>query len=233
MDLLIWTVALVIYLSGPVAARSREDTPLTDAIVALIEAALSSPWGLLGIAVVATVDGFSSRSYRARASSSPPVPSPPAAIKPRADHRRGRARRVHRRSGVSPLRRTSSRRPARRSAPRGNPKGRRLRWAGRIPRRAGRHGARRGSLRSRWTHGGHAPRREPLASPLASFSLYDGIAAVSWATYAALVGHLGGAAFEEEPLKGVLLGLGLALALAGAIELLRHVRRRHPDMRGA
>ena len=31
---------------------------MTDAIVALIEAALSSPWGLLGIAVVATVDGF-------------------------------------------------------------------------------------------------------------------------------------------------------------------------------
>ena len=31
---------------------------MTDAIVALIEAALSSPWGLLGIAVIATVDGF-------------------------------------------------------------------------------------------------------------------------------------------------------------------------------
>ena len=31
---------------------------MTDAIVALIEGVLSSPWGLLGIAVVATVDGF-------------------------------------------------------------------------------------------------------------------------------------------------------------------------------
>jgi membrane-associated protein len=62
--------------------------------------------------------------------------------------------------------------------------------------------------------------------PLSSFSLFDGIAAVSWATYAALVGYLGGAAFEEEPLKGVVLGLGLALSVAGAIELLRHARRR-------
>jgi hypothetical protein len=31
---------------------------VTDAIVALIEGALSSPWGLLGLAVVAAVDGF-------------------------------------------------------------------------------------------------------------------------------------------------------------------------------
>jgi membrane-associated protein len=61
---------------------------------------------------------------------------------------------------------------------------------------------------------------------LSSFTFFDGIAAVSWATYAALVGYLGGATFEDEPLKGVLLGLGLALSVAGAIELLRHARRR-------
>ena len=62
--------------------------------------------------------------------------------------------------------------------------------------------------------------------PLSSFTLFDGIAAASWATYAALVGYLGGAALENEPLKGVLLGLGLALSVAGAIELVRHARRR-------
>jgi membrane-associated protein len=62
--------------------------------------------------------------------------------------------------------------------------------------------------------------------PLSSFTTFDGIAAASWATYAGLVGYLGGAAFEAEPLKGVLLGLGLALSVAGAIELLRHARRR-------
>jgi membrane protein DedA with SNARE-associated domain len=63
--------------------------------------------------------------------------------------------------------------------------------------------------------------------PLRSFSLYDGIAATSWATYAALVGAFGGVAFEREPLKGVALGIGLALTVAGAVELVRHARRRH------
>jgi len=62
--------------------------------------------------------------------------------------------------------------------------------------------------------------------PLSSFSFYDGIAATSWATYAALVGYLGGAAFEDEPLIGVLFGLGLAACVAGAIELVRRARRR-------
>jgi hypothetical protein len=42
----------------------------------------------------------------------------------------------------------------------------------------------------------------------------------------ARVGYLGGAAFEDEAVKGVLLGLGLALSVAGAAELLRHARRR-------
>jgi membrane-associated protein len=62
--------------------------------------------------------------------------------------------------------------------------------------------------------------------PLRQFSLFDGIAALSWGTYSALVGFAGGATFEDEPLKGVLLGLGLAIAVAGAIELVRHLRRR-------
>ena len=48
--------------------------------------------------------------------------------------------------------------------------------------------------------------------PLRSFSLFDGIAALSWGAYSALVGYIGGAAFEEEPLKGLALGLGIALA---------------------
>ncbi len=69
--------------------------------------------------------------------------------------------------------------------------------------------------------------------PLSSFSLFDGIAAASWATYAGLVGYLGGAAFEDEPLKGVVLGLGLALSVAGATELVRHARRRRLSARGA
>jgi membrane-associated protein len=62
--------------------------------------------------------------------------------------------------------------------------------------------------------------------PLRSFSSYDAVAALSWATYAALVGYLGGAAFEDDPVKAVALGLALAVTVAGLIELARHVRHR-------
>jgi hypothetical protein len=48
------------------------------------------------------------------------------------------------------------------------------------------------------------------------FSLFDGIAALSWGTYSALVGFIGGAAFEDDPFKGLALGLGLALTVTGA-----------------
>jgi membrane protein DedA with SNARE-associated domain len=62
--------------------------------------------------------------------------------------------------------------------------------------------------------------------PLRSFSFFDSIAAGSWALYSALVGFLGGAAFEDDPLKGLLLGLGLAAAVAALVELGRHLRGR-------
>lgn len=61
--------------------------------------------------------------------------------------------------------------------------------------------------------------------PLRSFSFFDAIAAGSWALYSGLVGYVGGAAFENDPLKGLLLGLGLALAVAALVELGRHARR--------
>ena len=38
---------------------------------------------------------------------------------------------------------------------------------------------------------------------LRSFSFFDGIAALSWGTYSALVGYLGGEAFENDPWKGL------------------------------
>jgi membrane-associated protein len=62
--------------------------------------------------------------------------------------------------------------------------------------------------------------------PLRSFSLFDGIAALSWGTYSAMIGYIGGAAFEDDPLKGLVLGLGLALTVALVVELVRHLRRR-------
>ena len=65
-----------------------------------------------------------------------------------------------------------------------------------------------------------------VSYPLRSFSLFDGIAALSWASYSVLVGFVGGAAFEDDPFKGLALGLGLALTVSLAVELIRHARRR-------
>ena len=62
--------------------------------------------------------------------------------------------------------------------------------------------------------------------PLRSFSFFDGIAAGSWAAYSALIGFLGGAAFENDPLKGLALGLGVALAITATVEVVRHMRAR-------
>ena len=62
--------------------------------------------------------------------------------------------------------------------------------------------------------------------PLRSFSFFDGIAAGSWAAYSALIGYLGGAAFEDDPLKGLALGLGVALTITAVVEGVRHVRAR-------
>src|ERR671912_141765 len=61
---------------------------------------------------------------------------------------------------------------------------------------------------------------------LRKFSFFDGIAALSWGIYSTMVGYIGGEAFEEDPLKGLGLGLGIALGVSALIELIRHVRAR-------
>ena len=48
----------------------------------------------------------------------------------------------------------------------------------------------------------------------ATTSLAGGI----WATYATMLGYIGGKQFEEQPWKGVLVGLGIAFSVAFAIE---------------
>ncbi|NKZ08705.1 DedA family protein [Actinomadura latina] len=58
------------------------------------------------------------------------------------------------------------------------------------------------------------------------FSVFAGVAAVSWGLYGALLGYVGGVAFEDDPLKGVVVGLGAALSVAGVVEGARFVRRR-------
>jgi membrane protein DedA with SNARE-associated domain len=58
------------------------------------------------------------------------------------------------------------------------------------------------------------------------FSLYAGIAAVAWASYAALIGYLGGKTFEDNPIYGLLLGFGIAAAVFVIVELVRRYRVR-------
>ncbi|MER5650639.1 VTT domain-containing protein [Streptosporangium sp. NPDC002524] len=65
-----------------------------------------------------------------------------------------------------------------------------------------------------------------VAYPRRAFALFDALAAVSWAVYSGLIGYVGGAAFENDPIKGLLLGLGIALAVTVVVETVRHLRRR-------
>lgn len=62
--------------------------------------------------------------------------------------------------------------------------------------------------------------------PLRSFTFFDAIAASSWAVYSGLIGYFGGMAFENDPIKGLLLGLGIALSITGVVEAVRFVRKR-------
>ncbi|TCO51417.1 membrane protein DedA with SNARE-associated domain [Kribbella antiqua] len=65
--------------------------------------------------------------------------------------------------------------------------------------------------------------------PPRKFSFFAGLAAVSWGLYCALVGYIGGKAFEDNPLKGVILGIGLALAVTLIVEVVRHRLRKRRE----
>ncbi|MBA8823451.1 membrane protein DedA with SNARE-associated domain [Saccharopolyspora lacisalsi] len=62
--------------------------------------------------------------------------------------------------------------------------------------------------------------------PRASFALFTSIGVTCWATYFTLVGYVGGITFQRQPVLGVLLGIGLAVLVSGAIEGIRHLRSR-------
>lgn len=72
--------------------------------------------------------------------------------------------------------------------------------------------------------------------PRRTFTRYAVLAAVTWAVYGTTLGYLGGAAFEDEPLRGVALGLGLAFGITLLHEGVRALRLRragHPAGGGA
>jgi len=63
-----------------------------------------------------------------------------------------------------------------------------------------------------------------LEYPWRRFVVFDGVAALSWAVYGSLLGYYGGKTFES--FWGLVVALLTAFALAGAIELVRWIRRR-------
>jgi membrane-associated protein len=58
------------------------------------------------------------------------------------------------------------------------------------------------------------------------FAAFAALAAVGWASYAALLGYIGGRAFEDNPLWGLLLGFGIAALTFLVVEVVRRARAR-------
>jgi membrane protein DedA with SNARE-associated domain len=62
--------------------------------------------------------------------------------------------------------------------------------------------------------------------PWRRFITWDVPAGLLWASYAGLLGYFGGKAFEESPLKGFAVAFAVALAITGAVELYRWMKKR-------
>ncbi|HEV2536088.1 MAG TPA: DedA family protein, partial [Streptosporangiaceae bacterium] len=64
------------------------------------------------------------------------------------------------------------------------------------------------------------------------FVIATAISGVIWASYSFFIGRLGGKAFEDKPWAGLLLALGLSIAVSAIIEAVRRIRsartRRQP-----
>ena len=58
-----------------------------------------------------------------------------------------------------------------------------------------------------------------LGFPVRAFLLWDGIGSLAWALYSTGIGLIGGTLFEDRPLLGVAVGIGIALAITGSAEL--------------
>jgi membrane protein DedA with SNARE-associated domain len=65
-----------------------------------------------------------------------------------------------------------------------------------------------------------------LHYPWRRFIPFDVAAGLLWATYAGLLGFFGGKAFEDDPLKGIILALVIAFGIAGGVEVYRWYKRR-------
>lgn len=67
--------------------------------------------------------------------------------------------------------------------------------------------------------------------PLRKFAFFDSIAAVSWALYSAGIGFFAGHAVEGDPIKGLLLGFGIAVSITIIHETVAFIRKRNKRRR--
>jgi membrane protein DedA with SNARE-associated domain len=65
------------------------------------------------------------------------------------------------------------------------------------------------------------------------FVVATAVAAVIWASYAFLIGRLGGKAFEDQPWLGLLLALGVTVVISAAIEAVRRAWAWHQSRSGS
>jgi membrane-associated protein len=65
-----------------------------------------------------------------------------------------------------------------------------------------------------------------IGYPRCRFVFGTALAGILWASYAFLLGRIGGQAFEGRPWAGLLVGLGLTVAVSGVIEAVRRIRRQ-------
>lgn len=99
-----------------------------------------------------------------------------------------------------------------------------FRWAGRVL------GERGGLILvvARYIPGGRTAATMTMGAvrhPLRSFVPYAVLAAASWGVYSAAIGYLGGRAFEDDPLRGLAAGIGLAITITVTVEGVRCLRR--------
>jgi membrane protein DedA with SNARE-associated domain len=64
------------------------------------------------------------------------------------------------------------------------------------------------------------------------FMGWVGVAVVIWATYAALLGYIGGQAFEDNHTMAFVVAFGAALGMTAIIEVVRHARSRNRNTAG-